>query len=131
MFDLMGKDAMVFRHTRPAANQPTPSSSSRPRAGSTPSGTTSATSSPHDPGRQHPGDLGAIVARTRYLLLDFDGPVCSIFAGLPAPEVADELRKLFTPKQLTDTAKNTPTRSRCSSTRPRSARNWPLASKPR
>jgi HAD superfamily hydrolase (TIGR01662 family) len=52
--------------------------------------------------------LSEIVARTRCLLLDFDGPVCSIFAGLPAPTVADQLRKLFTPEQLTDAAKNTP-----------------------
>jgi phosphoglycolate phosphatase len=51
--------------------------------------------------------LAAVVIRTRYLLLDFDGPVCSIFAGLPAPTVADELRKLFTPDQLTGTAKTT------------------------
>jgi phosphoglycolate phosphatase len=51
--------------------------------------------------------LGAIIARTRYLLLDFDGPVCSIYAGLPAPTVAEELRKLFTAEQLTDSAKNT------------------------
>jgi phosphoglycolate phosphatase len=49
-----------------------------------------------------------VITRTRYLLLDFDGPVCSIYAGLPAPTVADELRKLFTPEQFTDTAKNTP-----------------------
>jgi phosphoglycolate phosphatase len=40
--------------------------------------------------------LGAIIARTRYLLLDFDGPICSIFGGLPAPTVAEKLRKLFT-----------------------------------
>ena len=39
--------------------------------------------------------LGAIIARTRYLLLDFDGPICSIYAGLPAPTVADKLRQLF------------------------------------
>jgi phosphoglycolate phosphatase len=51
--------------------------------------------------------LAAIVTRTRYLLLDFDGPVCSIFAGLPAPTVADQLRKRFTADQLSDTAKNT------------------------
>jgi HAD superfamily hydrolase (TIGR01662 family) len=51
--------------------------------------------------------LAAIVTRTRYLLIDFDGPVCSIFAGLPASTVAEELRKLFTANQLTDTAKNT------------------------
>jgi phosphoglycolate phosphatase len=40
-------------------------------------------------------DLDAILARTRHLLLDFDGPICSIFAGLPAATVADRLRKLF------------------------------------
>jgi len=39
--------------------------------------------------------LDAIVARTRWLLLDFDGPICSIFAGLPASTVADQLRKLI------------------------------------
>ena len=41
-------------------------------------------------------NLDAIVARTRWLLLDFDGPICSIYAGLPAQAVADQLRKLFT-----------------------------------
>lgn len=40
-------------------------------------------------------DLDAIVSRTRYLLLDFDGPICSIFAGLSAATVADRLRKLL------------------------------------
>jgi phosphoglycolate phosphatase len=40
-------------------------------------------------------DLDTIVSRTRHLLLDFDGPICSIFAGLPAATVADRLRKLF------------------------------------
>ena len=29
------------------------------------------------------------------VLLDFDGPVCSVFAGHPAPGVADELRALI------------------------------------
>ena len=38
--------------------------------------------------------LDAIIARTRWLLIDFDGPICSIFAGLPAPTVADHLRKV-------------------------------------
>ena len=47
--------------------------------------------SPAPPG----GDLDTIVARTCHLLLDFDGPICSIFAGLPAATVADRLRKLF------------------------------------
>jgi HAD superfamily hydrolase (TIGR01549 family) len=40
--------------------------------------------------------LDAIIARTRWLLIDFDGPVCSIFAGLPAPTVADHLREVVT-----------------------------------
>jgi phosphoglycolate phosphatase-like HAD superfamily hydrolase len=42
-----------------------------------------------------PNDLDTIVSRTRHLLLDFDGPICSIFAGLPAATVADRMRKLF------------------------------------
>jgi phosphoglycolate phosphatase-like HAD superfamily hydrolase len=33
------------------------------------------------------------VERVRYLLLDFDGPVCSVFAGFPASEVARRLRE--------------------------------------
>src|ERR1700739_4935302 len=45
--------------------------------------------------------LGAIIARPRYLLLDFDGPICSIYAGLPAPTVAEKLRQLF-PDELPD-----------------------------
>lgn len=53
-------------------------------------------------------ELGAIIARTRYLLLDFDGPVCSIFAGLPASAVATQLRKLLTGGQLPDEVKHTP-----------------------
>src|SRR5690349_5648392 len=40
-------------------------------------------------------DLDAIVSATRHLLLDFDGPICSVFAGLPAHIIADRLRKLF------------------------------------
>jgi phosphoglycolate phosphatase len=51
--------------------------------------------------------LGAIVARTRYLLLDFDGPICSIYAGLPASTVAEKLRQLF-PGELPDGIADTP-----------------------
>lgn len=36
-------------------------------------------------------DLVAVLRRTRYLLLDFDGPICAIFAGRPAPDLASEL----------------------------------------
>jgi phosphoglycolate phosphatase len=52
------------------------------------------------------GNLRAIIARTRYLLLDFDGPICSIYAGLPAPTVAEKLRQLF-PDELPDEIANT------------------------
>jgi HAD superfamily hydrolase (TIGR01509 family) len=38
-------------------------------------------------------ELGSIIGRTRDLLLDFDGPICSVFAGLPAPSVAAQLRE--------------------------------------
>lgn len=50
--------------------------------------------------------LGSIIARTRWLLLDFDGPICSIYAGLPAPTVAEKLRQLF-PDELPDDIANT------------------------
>jgi beta-phosphoglucomutase-like phosphatase (HAD superfamily) len=54
-------------------------------------------------------DLDTIVSRTRHLLLDFDGPICSIFAGLPAATVADRLRKLFGDHaQLPDEIARTP-----------------------
>lgn len=36
--------------------------------------------------------LYPIVARTHHLLLDFDGPVCAIFAGMPAPVIAEQFR---------------------------------------
>jgi len=44
---------------------------------------------------EHPRALAEIIGRTRYLLLDFDGPICSVFAGLPAPIVASRLRNLL------------------------------------
>lgn len=31
--------------------------------------------------------------RSRWVLVDFDGPVCSVFAGRPAPDVAERLRR--------------------------------------
>jgi len=36
-------------------------------------------------------ELAALLQRTRYLLLDFDGPICAIFACRPASDVAREL----------------------------------------
>ena len=40
------------------------------------------------------GALVEILRGTRTLLIDFDGPICSVFAGYPASAVADELRRL-------------------------------------
>jgi len=34
-----------------------------------------------------------IISRTRHLFLDFDGPVCAVFAGTPASQVAEQLRR--------------------------------------
>lgn len=45
-----------------------------------------------------PTDLAALAASTRYVLLDFDGPVCDLFEALPPDIIAatllDELREL-------------------------------------
>lgn len=43
------------------------------------------------PVRRMTGDLGRLLGEVGAVLLDFDGPVCSIFAGYPAPRVAAEL----------------------------------------
>lgn len=39
--------------------------------------------------------LSEIFRQTRAVLLDFDGPVCKVFAGLPASEVAARLKRLL------------------------------------
>ncbi|MBB5806650.1 beta-phosphoglucomutase-like phosphatase (HAD superfamily) [Saccharothrix ecbatanensis] len=41
------------------------------------------------------GLLRHILSSTDALLLDFDGPICSVFAGIPARHVADQLRKVL------------------------------------
>lgn len=42
------------------------------------------------------GRLGEIITATRHLFLDFDGPICSVFAGLKPGTVAARLRDLIT-----------------------------------
>lgn len=42
-----------------------------------------------------PETLRRILANTEALLLDFDGPICSVFSGFPAPVVADQLRGIL------------------------------------
>jgi len=39
-------------------------------------------------------DLTDILQRSKHVMFDFDGPVCSVFSGRPAPAVADRLRRL-------------------------------------
>ncbi|TWP51557.1 HAD family phosphatase [Lentzea tibetensis] len=42
-----------------------------------------------------PSIIHRILADTKTLLLDFDGPICSVFAGFPAPVVAEQLREVL------------------------------------
>ncbi|WP_329233300.1 HAD family hydrolase [Streptomyces sp. NBC_01460] len=39
--------------------------------------------------------LSQALIGARVLLFDFDGPLCDVFAGLPAPQVANELARLL------------------------------------
>ncbi|MBN6036031.1 HAD family hydrolase [Amycolatopsis sp. 195334CR] len=43
-----------------------------------------------------------LLANAKALLLDFDGPICSVFAGLPAPAVAEQLRVVLADGGHTD-----------------------------
>lgn len=43
------------------------------------------------PAVDDPDTLRGILARTTALLLDFDGPICNVFAGLPATAVVQQL----------------------------------------
>lgn len=45
--------------------------------------------------------LAALVGHARVILLDFDGPVCSVFAQHPASAVAHQLRKLLVDQAVT------------------------------
>jgi phosphoglycolate phosphatase len=53
--------------------------------------------------------LDDILSSTRCMLISFDGPVCSLFAGTPAVSVADSLRGVITkegvhmPQEIADT----------------------------
>ncbi|GAA1583227.1 HAD family hydrolase [Streptomyces globosus] len=43
----------------------------------------------------HDERLPGVLANARVVFFDFDGPVCDVFAGLPAPEVAKQLTALL------------------------------------
>src|ERR1019366_2913687 len=41
--------------------------------------------------------MDGILRRTRHLILDFDGPVCTLYARKPARLAADRLREILAP----------------------------------
>jgi phosphoglycolate phosphatase-like HAD superfamily hydrolase len=43
----------------------------------------------------------SLVSQARYLLIDFDGPICAVFAGHPAPQVAAQLRERLIERGVT------------------------------
>jgi HAD superfamily hydrolase (TIGR01549 family) len=43
-----------------------------------------------------PRTLAQVLAETGPILLDFDGPICTVFATIPGPTVADQLRRVLT-----------------------------------
>jgi beta-phosphoglucomutase-like phosphatase (HAD superfamily) len=55
-------------------------------------------------------DLDGVLRQARHLLIDFDGPVCDLWAGHLAALAADQLRKLLTDQdiRLPDTIAATP-----------------------
>lgn len=46
--------------------------------------------------------LAEILTRARAVLFDFDGPLCDVFAGLPAPAIAADLNRLLTDPVASD-----------------------------
>jgi beta-phosphoglucomutase-like phosphatase (HAD superfamily) len=56
-----------------------------------------------------PERLAEVMRAVKCLLLDFDGPVCSVFAGYPAPHVAEEMRTALLAEEipLTETGRTT------------------------
>ncbi|MGW6938301.1 HAD family hydrolase [Streptomyces xanthophaeus] len=43
----------------------------------------------------HDDRLSGVLANARVVFFDFDGPMCDVFAGLPAPKVAEQLTALL------------------------------------
>lgn len=51
--------------------------------------------------------LSAIIARAAHLILDFDGPVCRLFAGTPAATIAAKLRAVLPSERQPATSHST------------------------
>ncbi|MFG1879361.1 HAD family hydrolase [Sphaerisporangium sp. NPDC049003] len=47
-----------------------------------------------------PAHVHRLLADVKHVLFDFDGPICAIFAGLPAPTIAATLRDYLAPLAL-------------------------------
>ena len=60
-------------------------------------------------GRASFAALDDILNQARHLLIDFDGPICSLFAGTLTAPIADHLRGLITAEgeRLPQTVKDT------------------------
>lgn len=43
-----------------------------------------------------PRSIAQVLAETGPILLDFDGPICTVFSTIPGPTVADQLRRVLT-----------------------------------
>ncbi|MFF5802021.1 HAD family hydrolase [Streptomyces sp. NPDC012746] len=43
----------------------------------------------------HDDQLAEVLEKARVIFFDFDGPVCDVFAGMPAPKVAEHLTALL------------------------------------
>ncbi len=53
----------------------------------------------------HDDRLSGVLANARVIFFDFDGPVCDVFAGLSAAEVAKQLTALLAAQDETAGAK--------------------------
>lgn len=60
-----------------------------------PDGAASAQPPDAQPPDASPAELAELLARTRWVLLDFDGPVCHLFAGHPSRAIARRLTALL------------------------------------
>lgn len=81
-----------------------------------------------------PEALHRILTNTHALLLDFDSPICSVFAGYPAHFIADHLREVLAESghsRLPPECSMLSTRSRCYSMLRRSVLTRLTPSKPR
>ena len=92
MYDLMGKDATMFHYEH--GDDPDSIGGQYVAQAQAWFDSMWATVSRDQPSKpdDRPRSIEQIIRRTRHLLLDFDGPVCSVFAGIPAPGVAEQLR---------------------------------------